>query len=240
MVILMSRRNRKIVKTLIIFNIIIIVLVSIIIKNELLIKKDYKKIIEKNEKNNNKNLKKYDNVVFLGDSITEIYPIEEIYTNIPAVRSGVSGYGARDILDRLNKMVYVYNPKKVFLLIGTNDIASDPSIEKQNATIKIIKKIIIEIRKNRPETKIYVESIYPVNNNMDKNMVAKRTNEIIKSMNKKIKKYCNENSITYINVYDELLDENGYFYEKLTYDGLHPSEIGYAKITRILYPYVYE
>lgn len=185
-------------------------------------------------------LKKKENIVFLGDSITEIYPINKIYGDLPIIKSGVSGYKTEDILKRMDSMVYRYNPTKVILLIGTNDISKDISEENLNKTQKNIEKIINGIKKNRKNAKIYIESIYPVNRNMKIEMVSERTNEAIKQLNKKIKKYCKEDNITYINMYDELLDSDGNFDSELTYDGLHPSSLGYAKITRILLPYIYE
>ena len=185
-------------------------------------------------------LKKKENIVFLGDSITEIYPINKIYGDLPIIKSGVSGYKTEDILKRMDSMVYRYNPTKVILLIGTNDISKDISEENLNKTQKNIEKIINGIKKNRKNAKIYIESIYPVNRNMKLEMVSERTNEAIKQLNKKIKKYCKEENITYINMYDELLDSDGNFDSELTYDGLHPSSLGYAKITRILLPYIYE
>ena len=97
-----------------------------------------------------------------------------------------------------------------------------------------------KIKKNRKNAKIYIESIYPVNRNMDKEMVADRTNEAIKKINEEIKLYCEENNITYIDMYNELTDDDGNFNKKYTYDGLHPSTLGYAKITRVLMPYIFE
>ena len=40
--------------------------------------------------------------------------------------------------------------------------------------------------------------------------------------------------------FSELVDEDGDFDAKYTNDGLHPNTMGYAKITRVLLPYVYE
>ena len=185
-------------------------------------------------------LKEKENIVFLGDSITEIYPINKIYGDLPIIKSGVSGYKTEDILKRMDSMVYRYNPTKVILLIGTNDISKNISEENLNKTQKNIEKIINGIKKNRKNAKIYIESIYPVNRNMKLEMVSERTNEAIKQLNKKIKNYCKEENITYINMHDELLDSDGNFDSELTYDGLHPSSLGYAKITRILLPYIYE
>ena len=94
-------------------------------------------------------LKEKENIVFLGDSITEIYPINKIYGDLPIIKSGVSGYKTEDILKRMDSMVYRYNPTKVILLIGTNDISKDISEENLNKTQKNIEKIINGIKKNR-------------------------------------------------------------------------------------------
>ena len=193
-----------------------------------------KKTIEKTEIDWQK-----ENIVFLGDSITEIYPIQEIFGNLPIVRSGVSGYRTKDILDRMDSMVYQYNPTIVFLLIGTNDYAYDNDEKTTEELVSNIKKIIEEIKDNRKNAKVYLESLYPVNNNMDKGMVGVRNNETIMKTNRLLKKYCDEESIKFINMYDELVDEEGNFDRKYTYDGLHPSALGYAKISQMRLKYLY-
>lgn len=75
---------------------------------------------------------------------------------------------------------------------------------------------------------------------MKKEMVADRNNETIQKINKEVKIYCDKNNVTYINMYDKLTDEDGNFKKKYTYDGLHPNTLGYAKITRVLMPYIFE
>jgi len=112
-----------------------------------------------------------DNFVLLGDSITEWYPIEEFYDELPVVNSGVAGYQTKDVLEHLKKMVYIYNPTKVFLLIGTNDIKEDPNEEE---VVSNIQKIIDGIHELRPKAKVYLQSIYPVNN-VDEEKVNKDT-----------------------------------------------------------------
>lgn len=185
-------------------------------------------------------LKKTENIVFLGDSITEIYPIEEIYGNLPIIKKGISGYTTENILENLAEMVYKYNPTKIFLLIGTNDYKDECDTDKMEEVLGNIKKIVKKIKKNRKNAKIYIESIYPVNRNMDKAMVANRENDIIIKTNNELKKYCKENNLIYINVYNQLTDEYGNFDKNYTYDGLHPNTMGYARISRILLPYIYK
>ena len=118
-----------------------------------------------------------DNFVFLGDSITDFYPLEEFYDNLPVVNSGVSGYKTTDILSRIDSMVTIYNPTKVFLLIGTNDVPS----RSEDEIVKNIQEIVKEIQSKRPKAKIYLESILPVNRSnddkIDHGMVGEREND---------------------------------------------------------------
>lgn len=202
--------------------------------------KNNKPTYQKKEKVDIKKFNQNENIIFLGDSITEIYPIEEIYGTLPIVKSGISGYTTEDILENIEEMVYQYNPTKVFLLIGTNDYKDECDIDKMEQVLKNIEKIVQKIRQNRKNAKIYIESIYPVNRKMDKDMVADRENDIIIKTNDQLKKYCKENKLTYINLYNQLTDEDGNFNKKYTYDGLHPNTMGYGRITRILLPYIYD
>ena len=64
-----------------------------------------------------------ENIVFLGDSITNFYDLDKFYKNKNVVNSGVNGNMTTDILDDLKTRVYRYNPSHVILLIGTNDLA---------------------------------------------------------------------------------------------------------------------
>lgn len=179
--------------------------------------------------------KDYTNYLFLGDSITQIYDLDKYFKGLPVVNSGISGNTTEDISNDMKGRVYNYNPSKVFLLIGTNDFIHDISIDD---IVSNIEKIISEINDNKPQAEIYVESIYPVNNNLDKKMVDDRNNDDIMKINKRIKKYCEDNDYIYINMYDKLLDEEGNFNEKYTYDGLHPNERGYEIITKELNKYL--
>lgn len=182
----------------------------------------------------------YDNFVFLGDSITDWYPLDEFYDDIPVVNSGIAGNKTTDILKDIEKRVGIYNPTKVFLLIGTNDVGERSPKEIVNNIGKIVNKI----KKIRPKTKIYIESLLPVNNTDDskvnKETVRERTNKEIEEINKLLKEYCNKNKITYINTYDEFIGKEKQLELKYTTDGLHLSNLGYLHLTKILLPYLNE
>lgn len=177
----------------------------------------------------------YANYLFLGDSITEYYDLEKYFPDMPVVNSGVAGDTTEDILDDMKNRVYDYNPSKIFLLIGTNDLRDDKSVEE---VVENIKKIIEEIKTYRKEAEIYLESIYPVNEEINKKVVGARENDDINEINKEIEKYTKEEGITFINTHELLVDEDGLLKEDYTDDGLHLNEEGYEVVSKTLEKYL--
>ncbi len=183
-----------------------------------------------------------DNYLFLGDSITELYDLKKYYSKLPVINSGKSGYTTQNILDHLEKMAYQYNPSKVFLLIGTNDLELEVDNE---VVVDNIKKIVSNIKKRRPYSKIYLESIYPINNSENEKVSplivqGHRHNEDITQINKKLAQFAKEENITYIDLYSKLVGEDGLLKLEYTVDGLHISDDGYQVITDVLNKYIEE
>ena len=175
-----------------------------------------------------------ENIVFLGDSITELYDLDKYYADNSVVNSGESGNVCDDILSDMYNRVYKYNPSKVFLLIGINQLPDD----ENDKIVEGIQKIIDEIHRNRPITKIYVESIYPVNIDFSKKNVKNKDNSRIVDINKKIKtKVKDIDYVEYINVYDKLIDEDK-LNKEYTEDGLHLNDKGYEIVTDVLKKYI--
>lgn len=183
-----------------------------------------------------------DNYVFLGDSITDWYDLDKYFEGLPVVNSGVSGYSTSNILNNMNKMVYQYNPSKVFILIGINDLELKVD---DDVVVNNIRKIVQGIKKNRRYAKIYVESIYPINNSDDDKIEGSiingnRKNSDIIDINNKLVKLAEEEGVTYIDLHKELVDDNGLLKIKYTVDGLHLSSEGYEKVTEVLREYINE
>ncbi len=173
------------------------------------------------------------NYVFLGDSITFIYNLNDVFKNENIVNSGVSGNRVENILDNLYDRVYRYNPSDVIILVGVNNFLYENS--SSDYVTKSIKKIVSEIHKKLPNCNIYIQSIYPVDKKVnEEHMKDEFPNKKILDTNKKLKKYCKENNITYVNVHDSLVNKDGYLDNKYTNDGLHPNEKGYEIITKII------
>lgn len=176
-----------------------------------------------------------ENVVFFGDSITKKYNLSEFYPNTHVVNSGVSGDFTNDLVNRVENDVYRYNPSKVFILIGFNDINHDRS---QKEIIDNIQKIVNGIKTNRKNAKIYIESIYPINITVDDPFTDNECTDKIIEINKMIEELCKKNNVNYLNLFDELSDKDGNLKEVYTFDGVHLNDLGYFKVTMLLQKYV--
>ena len=234
-------------KVLLKFSLLFLILV-IIISILLVIYNNHQKELEREEKIRQEEIKKKrlelekksENIVFLGDSITDWYDLGKYYKGSNVVNSGMAGNQTKNLLDQIEKRVYIYNPTKVFILIGTNDIVDSTRTNEEIADN--IEEMVKKIQKNRSNAKIYVESIYPVNNTdnskVDKTVVKKRTNKRIKEINNLIKKMCQNKKVTYIHMYDELIDSEGTLNLEYTRDGLHMNDKGYEKVTNKIKKYI--
>ena len=174
------------------------------------------------------------NYLFLGDSITFKYDLEKYYGNMPVVNSGVNGNRTEDIMRDIKKRVYDYNPSKIFILIGTNQLVDQTNEEIFEGIIALTKKI----HKNRKHAQIYVESIYPINGNIDNKHTKIRDNNRIRKINKMLQNEFINSYVKYIDVYSELADEEGNLKEEYTYDALHLTDEGYQVVTKVLKKYM--
>ncbi len=169
-------------------------------------------------------------IVFLGNSITERGLWSEIFNDVHCKNRGIGGQQTQDILERLHQ-VTDGKPKKIFLLIGINDLNGDPA--RTAKAVANIRTIIERIQTESPKTKLYVQSILPVGKNREEK------NREVKKANPEIKKICDEKGVTYIDIHSAFADEEGYLKQEYTInDGLHLNGAGYMAWAEILRPYV--
>ena len=252
-----KKRIRKRNNLIIELSLIIFFLFTIIINNTVILKTDNKikkndnktaAITEKTKKaelqETEQNSKKVDlkkeNYVFYGDSITQCYDIDHFFPDLPVVNTAHWGYLTPQLLDEVEERVLDYNPTKVFLLMGTNDLGYSDSTDEE--IFENIKKLVHIIKKDRKNVKIYVESIYPVNEtiNIDANVWHIRENARIRNINSMLKDLCEKEKLTYIDLYDVLKEEDGSIKDEYTVEGLHITYEGYQKITETIDKYVRE
>ncbi len=175
-----------------------------------------------------------ENYLFLGDSITRRYDLEKHFKGLPVVNSGVEGNWATDILENMQDRVYNYNPTKVFLMIGTNQLEFQTEEEIFNSIIEIVE----EIKKNRSFASVYIESIYPINKEVKNSFSVGKSKERIRNINSKLKEYSTTHNVYYIDVYSSLIDDKDNLKEEYTVDGLHLTDQAYEKVTEVLMRYI--
>lgn len=163
-------------------------------------------------------------IIFLGNSLTQGGKWNEYFPTQKPVNRGIAGDNTLGMLNRLNEII-IAKPKKVFLMAGINDI----SLSRSNEKIMIgIKSIIYQIETGSPYTKIYVQSLLPINNN--RNVYQRMLNKEwqIEQLNKELKAFCEKENITFINIYPAFLSEDRTLDAKYTTDGLHLNDNGYT------------
>jgi glycerophosphoryl diester phosphodiesterase len=174
-------------------------------------------------------------VIFLGNGITDNGEWTEFFKQPNIKNRGISGDITLGVLARLNDLLTAH-PLKIFILIGINDIlrANPDSIILYN-----YQTIIEKIQTKSPETQIYIQSILPVNTDFKKYPELKNKTEHILYLNNKLKELCQEKKITYIDLYPSFCNDQGRLKPQYTNDGLHLMGDGYKIWIEILKPYVY-
>ena len=178
-------------------------------------------------------------IVFLGDSITDLCPLDDYYSDLPfaSYNRGIGGDTTKGVLNRLKVSAYDLAPSKIVLLIGINDLLGGG--RGVDSTAEDYAKIIDELQENLPTTEIYCISIIPINLTLEQagfNVYECRAK--IVSLNEKIVAISQEKGTTYVNIYDSLLDENGLLNPQYTDDGLHLNANGFVVWSGILKPYL--
>lgn len=190
------------------------------------------------EQIDNADTNKKEKYLFLGDSIFYQYKTYDFFKEYDTINTGVNGITALKTLENVEESVYQYNPTTIFILLGTNDLYYDYTPE---STFEHLKNLIDKIHTDKPEIKINVLSILPINKTDDPKVSREangnKTNEQINEVNEKLRKYCEEENFNYINIHDILLDENGNLNLAYSYEGLHITDLGYHHITMELLKY---
>ena len=162
-------------------------------------------------------------LVFWGDSITDWGDWAELLQFKKAINRGIAGdntYGLRARLDEVLR----HEPKKLFILIGTNDINKKIPV---SYIVENYRKIIREVQAKSPATKVYVQSVFPINNQLIGRQYYTGTNEQIMELNKALRTMAAETQVKYVDIYPSLLDSQQQLDARYTYDGLHLSGLGY-------------
>lgn len=157
-------------------------------------------------------------VVFLGNSITERANWYELLPKKQILNRGIGGDNTFGVLARLDDIL-AQKPKKVFLLIGINDVGRGLPLEVITGNYE---KILSKFKKDSPRTRVYVQSVLPMNDDILSAAYLKNKKEIVKSLNKEIISLAEKFDYEYIDLYQDVFSDGyGNLIPELTIDGIH-------------------
>jgi lysophospholipase L1-like esterase len=168
-------------------------------------------------------------VVFFGDSITDVWHVDEYFPGKPYINRGIVGQTTPQMLVRFRQDVIDLHPKAVVILAGTNDIAGNTGpmrledIEANYASLAELARA--------HEVRVIYSSVLPVHNYTDraKDFFAQRSPEKIRDLNRWLKNYCltPASGCAYLDYFSAMVDDGGFMKKDLSDDGLHPNAAGY-------------
>lgn len=171
-------------------------------------------------------------VVFMGDSITEFWKVNDLnfFTENPFINRGIAGQTTPQMLLRFKQDVINLKPETVVILAGINDIAENTG----PITIdQIMENIIsmVELAKAN-NIKVVLCSVLPANN-FYWNPKLKPANKVIE-LNLLLKNYAKANKISYVDYYSAMVDNEKGLQKKYGEDGVHPNLEGYKVMETLL------
>ncbi|PRX41928.1 SGNH/GDSL hydrolase family protein [Salegentibacter salegens] len=167
----------------------------------------------------------YPDVVFMGNSITEgwVNSQPQFFKNNNYAGRGISGQTTPQMLIRFMPDVIDLKPKAVVILAGTNDIAGNTgfsSVEMITDNIQAMAQLA-----HANNIKVILASILPVYDYPWR--PGLEPVEKIAEINSWIKKYTENHSHTYLDLFNALKDEKEGLPKQYSEDGVHPNLAGY-------------
>ena len=196
-------------------------------------------------------------VVFMGDSITDGWRLEEYFPAKPYLNRGISGQVTSQMLVRMYPDVIDLKPAAMVVLAGTNDIARNNG----PATPEMFQENIMAMAElaQHHGIKVLLCSILPASDYpylaqqsgrdpqpaagagrggrgpfVRQRMTAGRPPEDILKLNAWMKSYAAQVNATYVDYFSALVDEKGWMKDGIANDGLHPNADGYKIIAPIV------
>ena len=174
-------------------------------------------------------------VVFMGDSITDMWPeprFGEFFPGKPYIGRGISGQTTPQMLIRFRPDVITLKPRVVVILAGTNDIAGNTgpmSAEEIEGNLASMSELA-----HVNGIRVVLSSVLPVydggraTDGTPLVMTDRRPPGKIMALNEWIKNYASHHGDIYLDYFSAMDDDRGFLKKDLSEDGLHPNKAGYA------------
>lgn len=170
-------------------------------------------------------------IVFIGDSITERCEWNELFNNTSIINRGIGSDDTFGILNRLDSIVKL-KPKKVFIMIGINDLGKGRKIQDICNNYRDILKML---DKESPNTQLYIQSVLPINHKIDNKLIS---NESINKLNLELESLAKLFKVNYVDLHKYLADKDNKLDTKYTNDGVHLNGSGYLVWKKVINEFI--
>lgn len=163
-------------------------------------------------------------IVFMGDSITELWAMEPFISgNNHFVGRGIGGQTALQMVVRFRSDVISLKPRVVHIMAGTNDVASNNGPETDTDIEGAIQSMVELALASH--IKVVLASIPPAAD--FKWHPGLEPVPRIREINAWIKSYASHAGVTYVDYWPALATEDGALKGDLSQDGVHPNAQGF-------------
>ncbi|MBX3169767.1 MAG: hypothetical protein KF760_20355 [Candidatus Eremiobacteraeota bacterium] len=170
-------------------------------------------------------LKQRGGTAFLGDSLTENFPLDQYFQDSGLVNLGLSGdtiggAGPLGCLERLDQGVTQLQPERIVLLIGINDLLLSRYEDGLGAKLDRYEALEIRLRKRLPQAQLCLVSLLPTSGEFA------YVNPEILVFNQQIRRLAERDHALYIDAYQAF----GKLSPDDSPDGMHLSPLGYRRL----------
>jgi len=168
-----------------------------------------------------------DRVVFMGDSITAGWKLDQSFPGKPYINRGIGGQTTPQMVVRFRQDVIDLKPKAVVILAGINDIAGNTgpmTLEQTEGNIASMAELA-----SANGIRVVLCSVLPA---FDFPWAPGLTPALkVVAVNAWMKQYAAEKHYVYVDYYSAMVDGRGGLPATLSADGVHPLPAGYAIMT---------
>ncbi len=163
-------------------------------------------------------------IIFAGDSLTEFCPWRELLGDADIIGRGIGGDTVPGLLSRIDEVLR-HQPRKLFLMIGINDLVYGKPAED---LLREYRVLIEHIKTSRPDTQLYVQSILPIDAARWGLPVPPNVDADIVRVNEKLAEWAGDRFV-YVDLYSRLVIKGNRLDARYSSDGIHLSAAGYLK-----------